>query len=426
MPRTAHSVRRMDVVLLAAGLVALVVGALFAHLERWSVTPPVLGLVTGVLVGPEVLGAVTIAAADRIHVLQVAARLLLAVALMGIALRYPTDQVLSRRRPVAVLILVVMPVSAAILALGAAWALSLPLAMAAVLGACLSPTDPVLASGIVTGEPAEEDIPVANRQLLSLESGVNDGLALPFVIVALAWLLEHPLGRDLGTAAYEVVGAVVVGALAGFVSGHALVWADRHREIGPAVRSLYVLVLATFLLGLSGVVEVDGLLSVFVAGLVYSHRVTGDERRSQVAVDEALNQFLVIPVFVLLGVVLPWRDWGELGWGGAAFVVIALLLRRLPVVLAMKRPLQVDWVQVLWLGWFGPIGVAAIFYLGHVHEQGATDPRLWAAGTLVVATSTFLHGLTAGTSRVLYRRRTGTGTGSRTGAGQPPATEGSG
>lgn len=393
----------MDAVLLTAGLGALVVGTLFTHLERWSITPTMLGLVTGVLIGPEVLGAVTIPTADRIHVLQVAARLLLAVALMGIALRYPTDQVLSRRRPVLVLILCVMPVMAGVVALGAAWVLSLPLAMAAVLGACLCPTDPVLASSIVTGEPAKEDIPAHNRQILSLESAVNDGLALPLVIIALAWLLEHDFGSELGTAIYEVVGAVAIGSLAGFISGHALNWADRHREIGSAVRSLYVLVLAMFVLGLSGVVRVDGLLGVFVAGLVHSHRVTREERRSQVAIDEALNQYLVIPVFVLLGVVLPWHDWAELGWGGAAFVVIALLLRRLPVMIALKRPLQADWAQVLWLGWFGPIGVAAIFYLGHVHERGATDPRLWAAGTLVVAVSTFAHGLSAGPARRLYR-----------------------
>ncbi|HSK24867.1 MAG TPA: cation:proton antiporter [Egicoccus sp.] len=398
----------MDPVLLAAGLVALFVGALFTHLERWSITPPLLGLLTGVLIGPEVLGAVTIPASDEIHVVQVAARLLLAVALMGIALRYPIGQVRSRRRPVALLLIVAMPAMAAAVAVGAAWLLSLPLALAAVLGACLSPTDPVLASGIVTGEPAEEDIPASNRQILSLESGANDGLALPFVVIALAWFLEQPLGDELGRAVYEVLGAVAVGALAGFGAGRALRWADRHREIRPAVASLYALVLAAFVLGLSGVIGVGGLLSVFVAGLVHNHMVSSSERASEVAIDEALNQYLVVPVFVLVGVVIPWRDWGELGWRGAVFVVVALLLRRLPVIAALKRPLQASWPQVVWLGWFGPIGVAALFYLGLVHEQGATDPRLWAAGTLVVAVSTFVHGLSAGPARLLHRRRTGT------------------
>lgn len=407
----------MDPVLLAAGLVALLVGGLFTHLERWSITPPLLGLLTGVLIGPEALGAFTIPASDQVHVVQVAARLLLAVALMGIALRYPIGQVRARRRPVALLLLVVMPAMAAAVAVGAAWLLSLPLALAAVLGACLAPTDPVLASGIVTGEPAEEDIPAANRQILSLESGANDGLALPFVIVALAWFLEHPFAGEVGRAAYEVLGAVAVGALAGFGAGRALRWADRHREIGPSVASLYALVLAAFVLGLSGVVGVGGLLSVFVAGLVHNHMLSSDERTSEVAIDEALNQYLVIPVFVLFGAVIPWRDWGELGWRGVAFVAVALLLRRLPVVAAVKRPLRAGWTQVVWLGWFGPIGVAALYYLGHVHERGATDPRLWAAGTLVVAVSTVVHGLSAGPARLAYRRRAEADAGSRADAG---------
>ncbi len=85
-----------------------------------------------------------------------------------------------------------------------------------------------------------------------------------------------------------------------------------------------------------------------------------------------------------------------------------MLLRRLPVALALRRPLRGDWAHVTWLGWFGPIGIAALFYLGHVHEQGVTDSRVWAAGTLVIAVSTVVHGLTAGTVRLAYRRRAST------------------
>jgi sodium/hydrogen antiporter len=277
-----------------------------------------------------------------------------------------------------------------------------------VLGAALSPTDPVLASGIVTGEPATRDIPGRDRRVLSLESGANDGLVLPLVVLAVAFALERPLSSELGKVVYELAGAVVVGAAAGLAAGRALRWAERHREMGPAVRSLYTLVLAAFLLGLSGLLEIAGLLSVFVAGLAHNRTVTAGDRESEVSVDEAMNQYLVIPVFVLLGVVLPWDAWTELGWGGVWFVLIVLFLRRLPVVLALRRPMRATWIHTAWLGWFGPIGVAALFYLGHADEQGVTDPRLWAAGTLVIAVSTVVHGLTAGPARMLYRRRAST------------------
>jgi sodium/hydrogen antiporter len=398
----------IDVVLLAAGAVALFVGVLLVSLDRWSITPPFLGLLTGIVLGPQLLDAVSIPTGDDKHVMQLAARLLLAVALMGIALRYPIDRITGHLRPVALLVLVVLPVMAAVVAAGAMWTLQVPLGVALVLGAALSPTDPVLASGIVTGDPAERDIPGRDRRVLSLESGANDGLALPLVALAVAWTLDRSMASELGKVVYELAGAVAVGAAAGLAAGRALRWAEQHREMGPAVRSLYTLVLAAFLLGLSGLIEIDGLLSVFVAGLAHNWTVTGGERESEVSVDEAMNQYLVIPVFVLLGVVLPSDTWAELGWGGLWFVLIALLLRRLPVVLALRRPMRATWAHATWLGWFGPMGVAALFYLAHADEQGVTDPRLWAAGTLVITVSTVVHGLTASPARVLYRRRIST------------------
>jgi NhaP-type Na+/H+ or K+/H+ antiporter len=205
----------LDIVLLAAGGLALVAGSLFVHLERWSITPPLLGLVTGVLLGPQVLDVFAIPAGDQVHVMHLAARLLLAVALMGIALRYPIGAARERTGEVALLILVVLPVMALVLAAGAAWSLGLPLGLALVLGAALSPTDPVLASGIVTGEPAEEDIPERGRQVLSLESGANDGLAQPFVVLAIAFVLDHSMASAAGKAIYEVLGALAVGTAAG-------------------------------------------------------------------------------------------------------------------------------------------------------------------------------------------------------------------
>lgn len=397
----------LDIVLLAAGLVAVFVAAFLRHLQRWSVTPPLLGLVTGVVLGPRVMDVLSIPAGDHAHVMMIAARLLLAVALMAIALRYPVSTARGRLGEVAVLLLIVLPVMAAIMAVGAAWSLHLPVGVALVVGTALSPTDPVLASGIVTGEPAQQDIPDRDRQVLSIESGANDGLALPFLTVAIAWALSRSLPTQVGLAVYEVLAGVAVGVAAGALGGWALRWAARHREIGVSVRGLYTLVLAAVALGLSGLLQADGLLSVFVAGLVHNRVATGGDRLLEVGIDESLNQFLVIPVFILFGAVLPWSGWAALGWGGLVFVLIALFLRRLPVVLALRRPLRATWAYAAWLGWFGPIGVAALFYLGHAEEQGVTDPAVWAAGTLVIAVSTVVHGLTAGPARVLYRRHQG-------------------
>ena len=409
--RTGGYVRRikeaevLDIVLFAAGLVAVIVAMLLRHLEQWSITPPLLGLLTGTVLGPQLGDVLVLPAGEEVRIMHVAARLLLAVALMAIALRYPLNDARRRLPQVALLVLVVLPVMTGVLALGASWLIGLPLGLALVVGAVLSPTDPVLASGIVTGEPAERDIPERDRQILSLESGANDGLALPIVIVALAVALDRPMPAELGTAAYQIAAGIVVGAVAGEAAGRAMRMARAHREVGTAVRSLYTVVLAFLVLGASGLVHADGLLSVFVAGLMHNRVITGGDRRAEVQIDETLNQFLVVPVFVILGAALPWGEWAAMGWGGVLFILVVLLLRRLPIVVALRRPLRGDWASALWLGWFGPIGVAALFYVGHAHEQGITDPAVWGATTLVVAVSTVVHGLTTGPARWLYRQR---------------------
>jgi sodium/hydrogen antiporter len=365
----------------------------------------VLGLLTGIVLGPRAIDVLSLPAGEEVRILGVAAELLLAVGLMAVALRYPVSTVRAETKAVGLLVLVVLPVMAGVVAAGAAWSLQLPLGIAIVLGAALSPTDPVLASGIATGELAEQDISQRDRVVLSVESGMNDGLAMPLLTVALAWTLQRSITAEIGVTAYETAAAIAVGAATGAMAGWALRRAEEHREIVGSVRALYTLVLAALVLGLASLLHANGLLAVLVAGFLHNHVVTGGDREIEVEIDEAMNQFLVIPVFILLGVALPWGDWAELGWGGAVLVAVALLLRRMPIVLLLRRPLRLDGVSAAWLGWFGPIGVAAVYYLSHAQQQGATEPALWAAGTLVIAASTVVHGLTASPLRVAYRRR---------------------
>lgn len=399
----------IDVMLATAGALGLAVAATYAALQRWSASPPLLALLVGVILGPALSGVITIPASDHAHVVHTASRLLLAVALMAVALRYPIGDVRRRGREVGLLLVVVMPAMAAAVAAAAGWILGLPLGVALVLGAVLSPTDPVLASGVVTGAHALRDIAERDRQILSLESGANDGLALPFVVVAVSVATASGTAGATGRAVYQTLAGVAVGAAIGFLAGKAMRWAEEHREIESAARSLFTLVLAALVLGVGGLLRADGLLGVFVAGLVYSAIVSASDRRVEARIDETMNIFLVLPVFILFGAVLPWERWAELGWPAVAFVLAALLLRRLPWVLALRAPLGLSLTSAAWLGWFGPIGVAALFYLGHAQAHGVTDSRLWAAGTLVVAASTAVHGLTAAAGRIAYARASGGG-----------------
>lgn len=150
--------------------------------------------------------------------------------------------------------------------------------------------------------------------------------------------------------------------------------------------------------------HLDGVLAAFVAGLAFNLTSTGTERTAEVEIDEAVNRFAVLPMFVLLGATLPWTEWGELGWAAIVLALAVLLLRRLPVLLLLKRPLHLGWPDALYLGWFGPVGVSAVFYLTLEAEELGLPETVMAAGIMIVVVSTVAHGVTSSAGRLLYRR----------------------
>ncbi|MGY1737305.1 cation:proton antiporter domain-containing protein [Geodermatophilus sp. SYSU D00684] len=395
----------VDVVLLAAGGLGLVIAAVSGRLRRWPVSEPVLALALGAVLGPAVLGAVDVPPlTEDTTWLHTATRLLLAISVMAVALRYPVRDVRANVRPVLLLLAVAMPVMAVVTAGLAVAVLGVGLGIAALIGAALCPTDPVLASSVVTGGPAEQDLPARDRQILSLESGANDGLALPLVLIAVAVAGADGIGAALAESLWQVAGAVLLGVLLGWLGARALRAGEEHGSTDAGPRLLFTAVLAFTVLGAAGLLHVDGILAVFVAGLAFNAVATGPDRTDDVPIDEAVNRFLVLPLFVALGVVLPWSAWADLGWSGPVLALAVLLLRRLPIVWLLRRPLGLGRADAAFLGWFGPIGVSALFYLALEAERLAVDPVVLAAGSLVVAASTVVHGVSSSPARVLYRR----------------------
>lgn len=393
----------LGIALAATGALGMLVAALSGRIRQLPLSEPLLGLAAGILLaatGILDLPAVT----DRTTALHDASRILLAISVMAVALRYPFHQVRALAWPALLLVLAGM-LGMAVLSTGVAAAvLGLAPAAALLLGTALTPTDPVLASNVVTGAPAEQDIAARTRQLLSLESGANDGLALPLVLAALAVAGAAGGGATALEAAWQVLAAVAIGVALGWLGGRALRAGEDHGAAEPTPALFFTLLLALGVLGTAEVARADGVLAVFVAGLTFNLVSTGAERGGAVATDEGINRFLVLPLFVLFGAALPWSQWAELGWRAILLVPAILLLRRLPVLVTLRRPLRLRWPDALFLGWFGPVGVSALFYLTLEVERLAVDPALLAAGTLVVAGSTVAHGLTVTAGRKLYRR----------------------
>ncbi|MCV7153353.1 cation:proton antiporter domain-containing protein [Mycolicibacterium pyrenivorans] len=395
----------LDIVLAAVGLLGVVVATMSAKMRSLPISEPLLGLTAGIVLGPQVTGVFTFPSlAVEQSVLHEASRILLAISVMAVALRYPFGDIRRHGRALLILLLIVLPVMALVSA-GLGWAiLGMPVAAAALFGAAISPTDPVLASSVVTGEAAERDLPARDRQLLSVESGSNDGLALPLVLVALA--VAGPLGAGdaFVESVWQVAGGVALGAGIGWLGGRALRLGARHGAAVGAPALFFTVVLALGILGAAGLLRVDGVLAVFVGGVAFNIVGTGSERAAEVPIDEAINRFAVLPLFVLFGAALPWRQWHELGWQVAVLVLAVLVLRRIPIVLLMKRPLRLRTPDALYLGWFGPVGVSALFYLTLEADRLGANETVLAAGSLVLACSTIAFGVTGVLGRTLYRR----------------------
>lgn len=395
----------LDLVLVAVGALGLLVASLSEKLRRLPVSEPLLALGLGVVLGPAVTDLLSLPPLTEEHAsLHEGTRILLAVSVMAVALRYPFRDVRQRLCPVAILVLVAMP-AMAIISVGLGWlVLGLPLATAALVGAAVTPTDPVLASSVVTGDFAERDLPARDREILSLESGANDGLALPLVLAALALAGPLTATEAIVESAWQVGGAVLLGAALGWLGGRALRLGEEHgaTEHGPAL--LFTVVLALAILGASGLTQTDGVLAVFVGGLVFNMVSTGADRTAELSIDEAVNRFAVLPLFVVLGAVLPWGAWRELGWPGPVLAVAVLFLRRLPVLLLLARPLRLRLRDALYLGWFGPIGISALFYLTLEAKRLHVPEVVLVAGSLVLVASTVVHGLSGAPARAWFRR----------------------
>lgn len=384
------------------GLTALALALAAGWIERvlW-ISEPLLVTGVGILVGPAVLDLIDPERwGGQERLLEELARLTLAISLMGVALRLPDEWIRRRWRPLLVLLGVGLPAMWLVTSACGWLLLGLPLLQALLLGAVLAPTDPVAASTIVTGSFAEENIQADARHLVSAESGANDGLAFLLVMLPML-LLEHPPGEAVGrwllvVLCGKVLGAVAGGALAGFGVAKLLERAYRGEHASRGSLLAVTVALSLALLGLAKLVHVDGILAVFSAGLAFNWVIRSEEGHEEARherIQQTVKRFFDLPVFLLFGMLLPWTEWSGLGWSGVLFCAAVLLLRRIPVLLLLRRalpPLRTR-RDALFVGWFGPIAVAAMVYASWAELREGTR-ELWVVASLVIFASIVVHG----------------------------------
>jgi NhaP-type Na+/H+ or K+/H+ antiporter len=398
--------------LAAVGGLLLLLGLLGGLLkERTPVSEPLIALIAGVLIGPAALGLLNLAdLGNQTLILEEAALVTLGVALVGVALRLPIGYSSRNWRLLFVLLGIVMPLMWIVGGLLAYLIVGVPFWVAVMIGAIVTPTDPGVASSIVAGGVAERNLPARLRHAISAESGFNDGLALPFVVLPVLVLTEPP-GEVLGhwlthTVLLEIVGGAALAALMGYLAGKTLRWAERKETMERTSLLTISLALSLTVLGVTELLHLNGVLAAFVAGIVFNFAGSSDAKESQEEIQEAISRFFDLPIFVLLGMALPLQGWLDLGWRGPLLVVAVLLLRRLPTVLALRPllgPLRGRAKDVLFLGWFGPIGAAALYYAAFSLRKTGIE-EAWVVGSLIICSSVLIHGVSATPLTKLYGR----------------------
>ena len=418
-----------DLVFLLAGLSLLLAVLLPMLLERLAVSAPMVLLLVGALIGllPEFSG-VDVLPTDHPAFTEHLTEVTVVVALMGVGLAL--DRPLDPRRPRSWLrwgatwrlLAIAMPLCIAGVALLGWWALGLAPAAAILLGAALAPTDPVLASDVQVGGPTsaeqvegedeiDEDDEV--RFALTSEAGLNDGLAFPFVYLAIMVATMGSFAEwGLRWFGWELVGKVAVGVAIGAVTGWVLArmaFRSRRPSLRLAETGEPLLALAAVLLsyGLAEVAGGYGFLSVFACGMALRSAERGHDYHVHMhGVVDRLERLLTLAVLLLLGVTLTNGLLDALSWQGVVVgVALVLVLRPLSgwVSLAVGPRARIGhhtlgrgerWVTAA----FGVRGVGSLYYLAYASNQTefADLDALWATIGFTVALSVVVHGVAAG------------------------------
>jgi sodium/hydrogen antiporter len=385
----------MEWSLAIVALTVLGVAAISRRLSGTPVTPTIVFVAVGLLVGPEVLDEVDLESSSAS--VRTLAEATLALVLFCDASRIDL-RLLRREVGVPVRLLGIgLPLTIALGALAAAVIFGqLTAAEAIILGVILAPTDAALGQAVVT----EPRVPGRIRQGLNVESGLNDGICVPLLFAAVAVAdveSEISEGRGAGTLLLEEIGyGVVGGVLAGLLVAAIVIHAGRRDLIDPAWRQVIPAAGAALAYGTAAALGGSGFIAAFVAGVIFRLALGRDPAQMN-ELGEQVGNVLNGVTFVLFGAILLGPALGELSWELALYAVVSLtLVRMLPVVVAMAgsraRPQTLGF-----LGWFGPRGLASIVFAVIVIEESNLphEDLIVLAIYLTVGLSVLAHGVSA-------------------------------
>ncbi|HEY6426486.1 MAG TPA: cation:proton antiporter [Acidimicrobiales bacterium] len=370
-------------------------GLVSARLQRWNVSAPIAFVVLGLVTthGPTAL------VHPNLHssTIRTIAEVTLALVLFADASRVNARRLRSDVGIAVRLLGIGLP-----LTIGAGTAVATGLFhgaglwVAAAIGAIVAPTDAALGAAVMN----DQRVPAGVRRILNVESGLNDGIATPFVnlFIAGAASSEAIHASGPGVAAADLLGGAGIGIGVGVVGAVLLTLARRHHVMAADAQPLTTLALALFAYSASVVAGTNGFVAAFLAGMAFGTvlpQKDGDDDLVSFAEESGLLMSLL--VWFIFGAVMLVSGFEDATWRDVVFALLALtVVRMVPVALSLVGT-GLDRATVAFVGWFGPRGLASVvFGLIAVDTLDPADGRtVLATVTVTVALSVLLHGVTA-------------------------------
>jgi NhaP-type Na+/H+ or K+/H+ antiporter len=385
----------MEWSLAIVALAIVAVASVSGRISGTVVTPAILFVAIGLLVGPRVLDGLDLPSTGS--TVKTLAEATLALVLFSDASRINLTELRRDANVPSRLLGVGLPLTIVLGAVAAAVLFDqISVEEALIIGVVLAPTDAALGQAVVT----EPRVPSRIRQGLNVESGLNDGICVPLLFIAVAAADVHSEltgGRSAGTLVLEEIGYGILGGVAAGLliavilraGGPRKFIAGRWLQVMPAAGALLAYGIAV---GLHG----SGFIAAFVAGGVFGAvlgRDPGEVNRLVDEVGDVLNGI----TFLIFGAILLGPAVGHVSWQLALYALLSLtVVRMLPVAIAMlgtgARAATVGFV-----GWFGPRGLASIVFALIVLQESHLphEETILLAIYLTVGLSVLLHGVTA-------------------------------
>ena len=263
---------------------------------------------------------------------------------------------------------------------------------AAIIAAVLSPTDAALGQAVISNTR----VPTRIRHALDVESGLNDGISLPFVLVFIGFAEEEARTGVVSTFLIQIGVALAVGIAVGLAAGVLLAWARAVGYMGEAWSSIAVVAVAAVAFTAAALLGGSGFIATFVAGFSYGSATRGSLSRSEEFASD-LGDALVPVSFLLFGALILEPALEHVTWPVVLMAILSLtIVRMAPVALSLVGSGS-RWPTVLYIGWFGPRGLATIVFTALV----VVESDLPGEGTITLVASTtvllsvVLHGATA-------------------------------